>query len=457
MHYDLVQNYAMKCRLYPTKAQAQAIDDALYGLRVFHNCLVYDMWHNQNNVTEKPKKNQDGSFSTDLVHFPNLKAALQADYKKQLIADHPIIAKCPQAALTTNVGLKADLKKEFGTKPIEFQDPTYYNDLHPRRSYTYQETLSKIQVSENPNVFRINLTIIGSVKVRGWNKKLRFGNESTDFLEWSSANPKTNITVTISKDTVGDYFIVFKIKECLKPFPKRTESEVGVDVGIKDIAICSDGVKYANHKYKKQEKRHQKLLNRKLSRRWGPSNEVYRKARKANRLERKAFENNPSDNPKPPEPIAPSRRYQKAREKHARLNRKIARKRDLWNHIISKQIVAGNSVIAVETLNISGMGKNKRLSFALTDAAFGTLLTTIQYKSAWHGRTVIAIGKWSPSSKRCSCCGYIYSSHDQYHMKPWSLSIRQWECPVCKTQHDRDINAAKNILYFAKEENNSQL
>ena len=357
MHYDLVQNYAMKCRLYPTKAQAQAIDDALYGLRVFHNCLVYDMWHNRVNVTEKPKKNQDGSFSTDLVHFPNLKAALQADYQRKLIADHPIIAKCPQAALTTNVGLKADLKKEFGKNPIEFQDPTYYNDLHPRRSYTYQETLSKIQVGENPNVFRMNLTIIGSVKVRGWNQKLRFGNESTDFLEWSSANPKTNITVTISKDTVGDYFIVFKIKECLKPFPKRAESEVGVDVGIKDIAICSNGVKYTNHKYKKQEKRHQKLLNRKLSRRWGPSNEVFRKARKANRLERKAFDEHTIAGQKPPEPIAPSRRYQKAREQHARLNRKIARKRDLWNHIISKQIVADNSIIAVETLNISGMEK----------------------------------------------------------------------------------------------------
>lgn len=457
MHYDLVKQYAMKCRLYPTKAQAQAIVDALRGVQVFHNCLVYDMWHNHVNVTEKPKKNPDGSFSTDLVHFPNLTAALQANYKRQLIADHPIIAKCPQAALTTNVGLKADLKKEFGKNPIELQDPTYYNDLHPRRSYTYQETLSKIQVGENPNVFRMNLMIIGSVKVRGWNQKLRFGNESTDFLEWSSANPKTNITITISKDTVGDYFIVFKIKECLKPFPKRTESEVGVDVGIKDIAIRSDGVKYTNHKYKKQEKRHQKLLNRKLSRRWGPSNEVFRKARKSNRLERKAFDEHPIDGQKPPKPIAPSRRYQKAREQHARLNRKIARKRDLWNHIISKQIVADNSVIAVETLNISGMEKNKRLSFALNDAAFGTLLTTIQYKSAWHGRTVIAIGKWSPSSKRCSCCGYIYSSHDQYHMKPWSLSIRQWECPVCKTKHDRDINAAKNILYFAKEENHSHL
>ena len=89
--------------------------------------------------------------------------------------------------------------------------PTYYNERHPRRSYTYQETVSKIQAGDNPNVFRISLAMIGSIKVRGWNQKLRFGDENTDFLEWTKrTNPKTAITVVISKDIVGDYFIVFK-------------------------------------------------------------------------------------------------------------------------------------------------------------------------------------------------------------------------------------------------------
>lgn len=120
LHYDTVQNYAMKCRLYPTKAQKQAIDDALRGLAVFHNCLVYDMWRNGKNVTEKQKKAKDGIESDEKVHFPNIRAALTKEYKNQLIKEHPIIEKCPQSAISTNVGLKADLQKEFGRLPIEY-------------------------------------------------------------------------------------------------------------------------------------------------------------------------------------------------------------------------------------------------------------------------------------------------------------------------------------------------
>lgn len=451
MHYDQVKNYAMKCRLYPTVAQKQAIDDALTAVRVFHNCLVYDMWNNGVNLREGSKKSKNG----ETVHFPDLKAALSKEYKDKLIAEHPIISKCPQAALTTNVGLKEDLKKEFGKNPIEFQKPTYYTELHPRRSYCYQEPLSKIEQGENNKVFRFNLSLIGKVKVRGWNQKLRFENENTDFLQWASQNPATKITVVVSKDTVGDYFLVFKIKECLKPFPQPSDKQIGIDVGISDIAVCSDGRKFENKKFKKQEKRHQKLLNRKLSRRWGPSNEEYRKERKKNKAERKKFFETPElfRETAPPPPIQPSKQYLRIKKRHAQLNRKISRKRDLWNHEISRQLVACSGTIAVETLNITGMTHNKHLSYALTDAAFGTLLQYIKYKAEWHHRNVVTIDQWKPSSKRCSGCGYIYDHSDQYQLKPWTLAIRNWTCPVCGTRHDRDINAARNILYFAHNQN----
>lgn len=458
MHYDKIQNYAMKCRLYPTKTQQQAIDNALTAIRVFHNCLVYDMWNNGRNLTEKEKKTKDGTKTSEVVHFPDLKSALSASYKNELIEQHPIINCCPQAALTTNVGLKADLKKEFGNLPIEYAKPVYYNDLHQRTSYTYQEKLSKIQPGEltegvQQNVFRVNLANIGPVKVRGWNKKLRFGDEHTDFLNWAVQNPKTNISVIVSRDLAGDYYVVFKVKECLKPFAEQNDRKVGIDVGIKDLVICSDGTKFENRKYKKREKRHQKLLNRKLSRRWGPSNEEFRAARKKNRAECRTYAADPDafSGKEPPKPIRPSGGYQKAKMQHSRLNRSISRRRDLWNHEISRKLVEENSYIAVETLNITGMVRNKHLSYALTDAAFGTLLADIQYKAQWHGRTVQDIGKWTPSSKRCSACGYMYSSNDQYHLRPWSLSIRSWICPACGVKHDRDINAAKNILFYAEE------
>lgn len=454
MQYDIVKNYAMKCRLYPTATQKRAIDDALTAVRVFHNCLVYDMWNKGVNLREVPKKDKDGKVvEGEFIHFPDLRAALTKPYKDRLIAEHPVIEKCPQAALTTNVGLKADLTKEFGKKPVEYQKPTFYTELHPRRSYSYQEPLSKIEWGENDKVFHINLSLIGKVKLRGWNQKLRFGDESTNFLQWAVQNPSTKITVVVSKDVVGDYFLVFKIKECLKPFPRPTEKQIGIDVGIADIAICSDGRKYENRKFKKQEKRHQRLLNRKLSRRWGPSNEVYRAERKKNRMERKRYLDNPESfsGPEPP-PIQPSKQYLRTKKRHAQLNRKIARKRDLWNHEISRQLVEDNSVIAVETLNISGMVRNRHLSYALTDAGFGTLLQFIKYKAEWHCRTVLTIDQWTPSSKRCSACGYIYDHTDQYHLKPWNLAIRKWTCPVCGCGHDRDINAAENILFYAKEQ-----
>ena len=450
MHYDTVENYSIKCRLYPSKEQAKKIENALTAVRVFHNCLMYDIWNRGLHCIQKPKK---GSTTGEVVHFVSLKTAFSAEYKNKLIEEHPIIKECPQGALTTNVGLKADIQKELDRKrPIEYQKPRYYNELHPRLSYSYQESLNKIHPSKNCKVLFVNLAMIGEVKIRGWNQKLRFGDTDTNFVAWALAHPKEIVTVTVSKDLVGDYYLVFKIKKCLKPFPELSEKEVGIDVGIKDIAICSDGEKFENRKYKKSEKKHQRALNRRLSRRWGPSNEKYRAAAKENRAERKRFFDNLEEqtNEEIPQLILPSKRYQKTRKQHAKLNRRISRKRELWNHEISRKIVKDNGMIAVESLNISGMIRNKHLSYALTDAAFGKLLEYIKYKAAWHGRSLQEIGAWTPSSKRCSVCGYIYSNHDHYHLRPWTLAIRKWNCPECGTFHDRDINAARNILYFAK-------
>lgn len=451
MPYDLVQNYSMKCRLYPTPAQKQKIEDALTAVRIYHNCLVYDIWNNNLFCTEKPKK---ASETGEKVHFFHTKGAFTKEYKDKLLLTHPIINACPSGALLTNVGLQADIKRELDVKrPIEHQKPSYCGAHRPRTSYTYQETLSKIKPSENPKVLFVELAKIGRVKLRGWNPKLRFENEETDFVAWAKADPKKQITVTVSKDTVGDYYLIFLLQNCLKPFaPLPDEAhEVGVDVGIKEIAILSDGEKFPNKTFKKGKKKHQRALNRRLSRRYGPSNEKFRRDAKKNRAERKKFfAQTEQDKGEPPKLLQPSKRYAKTRLRHARLNRKIQRRREAWNHEVSRKIVERHSLIALESLNIKGMLRNRHLAFALSDVALEKLLRYIEYKAHWHGRTVCAIGQWTPSSKRCSGCGYIYSSRDQYHLKPWNLGIRAWRCPCCHAQHDRDINAARNILYYAK-------
>lgn len=449
MHYDTVENYSMKCRLYPSSIQKQKIESALTAVRVFHNCLIYDIWKNKLHCVEKPNKY---SAEGKVVHFVDLSTPFAAAYKNALIKQHPIIKACPQAALTTNVGLKADIQKEIDkNKPIEYQKPRYYNEQRLRLSYTYQEKARKIHIKENRNVLYVNLAVIGTVKVRGWNQRLRFDNERTDFAAWAAANPDADITVTVSKDMADAYYIVFKIKKCLKPFSMPTQDCVGIDVGEKNLAVCSDGQIFENPKYKKVKRKRQKALHRRLSRRWGPSNRVYREAVK-NIVEcRRQYFSQPGTNKDGtlPEMIRPSRRYAKTRKAHARLNRRIARRRDHQNHLVSRRIVEENRTIAVEVINIRDLKHHRYLANALRDAAIGNLLKNIEYKSAWHNRTVQSIGLWVPSDRRCSSCGYIYSSKDDYRLPPWKTSIKQWKCPICGVNHDSEINAAKNILFYA--------
>jgi putative transposase len=127
--------------------------------------------------------------------------------------------------------------------------------------------------------------------------------------------------------------------------------------------------------------------------------------------------------------------------KLARLERKIANRRENWNNFISMDIVRTASVIGIETLSIRNMFRNRHLADALSDASMSTLLGMIQYKSAWYGTECRQIGRWMPSSKTCSVCGYV--------KKDMTLKDREWKCPECGTMHDRDINAAMNILKYA--------
>lgn len=418
--YDLVENYTMKCRLYPSKSAAKKIDDAIKGASTFYNCILFDMFNNGLNLVEKPdKKNPDRK-----VHFPDVNRAMMASYKNGLVEKFPIIEACPQAALTTNVGVKADLKRSFGKNPIELIKPRFYSARYQRKSYTYQQALSTIYTKDNRNAIYISLTKIGDVKIKGWNKRIRFGeNSEFDFLDYAINNRKEKITIVVSKDNCGDYWICFKLTNVYKPMKSRNEDIVGIDVGVSDIAITSDGVKYENKRFKKCEKKHLKALNRRLSRRNGFANEEFRKKRKTNK------------------DLRPSKRYESVKLSHAKLERKIARKRNNYNHNISKDIVANHGSIAVESLNITGMFRNRHLAYALADASMGSLLQMIGYKSIWHRRDLKEIGKWTPSSKRCSCCGYVRPK--------LSLSTREWICPECGMHHDRDINAAINIKHEA--------
>lgn len=220
-------------------------------------------------------------------------------------------------------------------------------------------------------------------------------------IRWSRALPSEPTTVTVSKDSAGRYFVSCLCEfapEALPVIPKM----VGIDLGLKDLFVTSDGHRIGNPrhtaKYAAQLAKAQRQLSKKT---------------------------------------LGSRNRAKARQQVARVHAKISDCRMDSLHKLSRQIVNENQVICVESLKVKNMVRNPRLAKSISDAGWGEFVRQLAYKAAWAGRQVSAIDQWYPSSKRCSGCGHVMD-------KP-PLSVRSWTCPGCATDHDRDINAAVNI------------
>ena len=423
MVYKEIKNYTVKCRVYPNKEQARKIDAILDGMRVAHNVTMYEM--NQHNPMVTREK--DGVFWADF------RAMGRKDWLDTLRKNYPIVKEVPATALSANNGLfLGDCQKAWeknGKLPVGKWKVRFYGHKKPRRTFLTNVRGSGFRETANKKVLRINIPKCGAVKVRGYNTELRFDPDCTvEFFDYMKLNNKNLFSFNVSKDNCSQYWICISLPIVYR-LVKIAENRipVGVDVGIKDIAILSNGRKYENKRFKngvgKEVKKHRKYLQRRLSRRYGWSNIEFRKAHKSNKE------------------IVPSRRYERTRMKLARLERKVANRRENWNNFISMDIVRTASVIGVETLSVRNMFRNRHLADALSDASMSTLLGMIQYKSAWSGTECRQIGRWMPSSKTCSVCGYV--------KKDMTLKDREWKCPECGTMHDRDINAAMNILKYA--------
>ena len=213
------------------------------------------------------------------------------------------------------------------------------------------------------------------------------------------------LSATVSQEASGKYYVSLCCTDVdIKP-PPKTGAAVGIDLGIKDLAITSDGVKYDNlHSYRRNLKKLARL-QRQLSRK-----------------------------------SKGSRNREKARVKIARLHEHIANQRQDAAHKLSTQLIRENDIICIEDLAPKNMVRNHRLAKPISDAGWGEFRRQLQYKAEWHGKTVVAIDRFYPSSQICSCCGAQWSGTKD-------LSVRGWACPECGAQHDRDINAAKNILH----------
>lgn len=219
------------------------------------------------------------------------------------------------------------------------------------------------------------------------------------------------LSATFSKTKSNKYFVSITTEQEVEQNPKKGK-EIGIDLGIKNLVITSEGVKFQNNrylsKYEKQLKKAQQHLSRKKK---------------------------------------GSRQFENQRLKVARLHERIANCRKDTLHKITSRLIKENDVVYLENLNISGMLKNHHLAKCISDCSWNELVRQLEYKGLWYGCEVFKIDRFYPSSKTCSHCGCIQDK--------MPLNIRKWTCPDCGKEHDRDINAAINILMEGKREKSS--
>lgn len=363
-----------KFRIYPTEEQEIFFAKTFGCVRKVYNLMLNDRKKAYEEVKNDPSKK---------MTFPT-----PAKYKKEF----PFLKEVDSLALA-NAQLHLDkaYKNFFRDKSVGF--PRFKSKKNPVQSYTTNNQKGTIALIDSKFIKLPKLKSLVRIKLH--------------------RQPKGMIkSATISRHSSGKYYISLLCKEEISELPK-TNSAIGIDLGITDFAILSDGQKIDNNKFTSKMEKKLKREQRKLSRR-------------ALLAKKKGI------------PLSEAKNYQKQKRKVARLHEKVMNQRTDFLNKLSTEIIKNHDIICIEDLNVKGMLRNHKLARSISDVSWSSFVAKLQYKADWYGREIIKVNQWFPSSQICSECGHKDGK------KP--LDIREWTCPICHTHHDRDINASINIL-----------
>jgi putative transposase len=378
---------AYRFRIYPNAAQRQQLAVEFGNARfVWNRCL--DLRTKDYEAYKTAIAAGDAGAVKPSWNYVSL-SRMVTEWKH---GDFSWLADSAAACLTQALIDQDKAFQHFYRRAKNGEKPGYprFKSRHHRQSIRYTLDQHHIGSSYIAGEF-LKLPKLGAVKVR-----------------WSQVPAGTPKMATVSRTPDGRYFVSFSCEVEIESLP-MTGKTVGVDLGVKDVAVTWDGdqaMKSGNPRHMKRRLKHLKRQQRRLS------------------LMKKG-----------------SNRRAKQRLKVAKIHARIAVMRSDFLHKTTTAIVNGADVIAIEDLNVKWMVKNHCLAGAIADVGMSEFRRQIEYKAAWYGRTVVVVDRWFPSSKTCSECGS--------YRKKMPLSVRDWTCPDCGTRHDRDVNAAKNLRNIA--------
>lgn len=364
---DSMKTYTV--RIYPNKEQSELIDKTMGCTRFVHNYIL----------SLRDKLYQESKTYLSKYDANKLLPSLKQEYEWLKEVD--------------SIALQAsseNLDKSFRMFFKGHNDKPKYKKKTNDKSYLTKCVSDNIRISGNIIV----LPKLGTVKCKGA----------------SSIRGKIK-TATVMKAKTGKYSVSIVTDFTPERLPS-TGKTVGIDLGLNNFAVLSNGEAYESQRYLKkyldQLAREQLLLSRK-----------YEAAKRDGRK------------------LSDSKNYQKQKIKVAKIHAKIANCRKDFNHKVSTEIIKNHDIICIETLKIKNMVKNHQLARSVSDVAWGQFIGMLEYKADWYGKRLVKIDQWYASTQICSNCEHSDGKKN--------LSIRKWECPNCGAEHDRDLNAAINI------------